>query len=193
LLKTSCRSRILEDAKSFDPSVNFSLSKIIFEKTIKLLKHIQSVNIHFSPFIVGIYYPINAEPDLMRLSLTEEIITALPRIDSAQKKIEMKMYGMNNPYLQDHPYISGLYEPTENSATLNPQVIIVPGLAYDIFGYRLGYGGGFYDRYISEHKMQSNIITIGVCFDRYLVERLPTYQTDVKFDYVITDKNMIKL
>lgn len=59
----------------------------------------------------------------------------------------------------------------------------VPGLAFDNKGYRLGYGGGFYDRFLSEHKVS----TVGICYKEYIFERLPTDKFDKAVELVITD------
>jgi len=65
---------------------------------------------------------------------------------------------------------------------------IVPGLAFDKKGYRLGYGKGYYDRFLETF----NGISIGLCFDEMLEDALPTDNFDKKADYLITDKKIYK-
>lgn len=60
--------------------------------------------------------------------------------------------------------------------------MLVPGLAFDRKKNRLGYGGGFYDRYLSSHK---NIVTAGLGYDFQLVEEVPSEEHDRKLDYII--------
>ena len=62
-------------------------------------------------------------------------------------------------------------------------LIIVPGLSFDRFGYRLGYGKGYYDKFLSKHKIK----TIGLCYKECLVEKIDTDKFDYKIDEVITD------
>lgn len=62
---------------------------------------------------------------------------------------------------------------------------IVPCLSADIDGYRLGYGGGYYDRFLAEHK---NIYSIAVCFDELLSVSLPREEFDIKVSLVITER-----
>ena len=62
-------------------------------------------------------------------------------------------------------------------------VCIVPGLLFDKLGNRLGYGGGYYDRFLSNN----NIYKIGVCFSEFLIDKLDTLEHDIKMDEVITE------
>ena len=83
-----------------------------------------------------------------------------------------------------------------SDVNVQPIIIIVPALAYSLQGYRLGFGSGHYDRYFAEHTDFNNkkpIIKIGVCFDKYLLEFLPTESHDIKFDYIVTDEIILKL
>jgi hypothetical protein len=65
-------------------------------------------------------------------------------------------------------------------------VVFVPGLAFDLFGYRIGYGGGFYDRFLSKNPSSKKI---GICFSFQLFSELPHDPFDVPVDYIVTDKN----
>ncbi len=63
---------------------------------------------------------------------------------------------------------------------------IVPAVSFDNNGNRLGYGGGYYDRFLSEYKIPS----IGFCYQRCICDKLPTEQTDIKINYVLTEKQL---
>ena len=69
--------------------------------------------------------------------------------------------------------------------------MLVPLVAYDNELNRLGYGGGFYDRYISSKEYNKKIIKIGLGFSFQKIKKLPTNQYDKKLDYIITEKNFI--
>lgn len=68
-----------------------------------------------------------------------------------------------------------------------PDVIIVPGVAFGFCMHRLGYGKGYYDSYLAS----SSAYRIGICFDFQLVEKLPTHKNDQKMDRIITEKRTI--
>ena len=62
-------------------------------------------------------------------------------------------------------------------------MVIVPGLGFDMFGNRLGYGGGFYDRFLKDYKG----VKVGVAYTECLYYRLPEDENDIKVDMVITE------
>lgn len=78
-------------------------------------------------------------------------------------------------------------EPSEKNekyiCTDNEDVCIVPALCFDKQGYRLGYGKGYYDRFLNDF----NGIKIGICFDEFIREVLPRFNTDIAVDMIISD------
>ncbi|WP_071025489.1 5-formyltetrahydrofolate cyclo-ligase [Peptoniphilus raoultii] len=83
----------------------------------------------------------------------------------------------------------GILEPTSNEA-YNGEIslTLTPGLAFSADGYRLGYGGGYYDRFFAKTKT----IKAGLAFNDQLTENLYHEEFDQKLDYVITEKRIIK-
>ena len=76
-------------------------------------------------------------------------------------------------------------EPT-NDELLIPEkndIMIVPGLAFDRYGYRIGQGGGYYDRYLEKHECTC----IGLCREKFLLNRIPIAWNDLPVDCVITE------
>jgi len=69
-----------------------------------------------------------------------------------------------------------------------PDVILVPLVAYDKYNYRLGYGGGYYDRYIQKISKRKKILTIGLAFSFQKVNKLPINDNDKKLDFILTEK-----
>ena len=90
--------------------------------------------------------------------------------------------------------VLGRYHLTEPSVTC-PEVsdwertlCIVPGLAFDKDGYRLGYGGGYYDRFLAAHP---TVIPVGLCYDICFCDRLPRGDYDIPVSYIITERSVI--
>ena len=81
----------------------------------------------------------------------------------------------------------GIPEPTSDKIMF-PSILLVPLLAYDKDCNRVGYGGGFYDRYIKKIKKKKKIITIGLAFSFQKIRQVPTNRYDMKLDYIATDK-----
>ena len=84
----------------------------------------------------------------------------------------------------------GMLEPIKKKAKV-PDLILVPTLAYDKNKYRLGYGKGFYDRYLNKYlKKFKSIVSVGVAFSFQKYHKLPINRNDVKLDFIITEKGI---
>jgi 5-formyltetrahydrofolate cyclo-ligase len=87
----------------------------------------------------------------------------------------------------------GIMEPRQDAIRIvDPDcldLILVPGVAFDLQGYRIGYGGGYYDRFFSQQKKR--ISAIALAFDLQIVEDLPKEPFDHPVDYIITETHII--
>lgn len=87
----------------------------------------------------------------------------------------------------------GATEP-QGGATLPPEeidVVITPGLAFDRAGYRVGYGGGFYDRFL--RRTRGDALRIGICFAVQLVDAVPRGSGDERVDLLVTERELVGL
>ena len=129
-----------------------------------------------------IYISINSEVDTIKIInyfLNTKNI-AVPKI------IDNNMYFCYVTNLNE--LTSGKYnipEPTnENIVTdFDNAICIVPGICYDKENYRVGYGKGYYDRFLSKNKIK----TIGLCYKECMIEKIDNDKYDYKIDEVITD------
>jgi 5-formyltetrahydrofolate cyclo-ligase len=78
----------------------------------------------------------------------------------------------------------------EEGAWVDPQVLIVPLLAFDARGYRLGYGGGFYDRTLEGLRARGPVLAVGFAFAAQEVPEVPIEATDQRLDAVVTEKGV---
>ena len=85
----------------------------------------------------------------------------------------------------------GIPEPISNKVKY-PDILLVPLVAYDNHLNRLGYGGGFYDRYIEKIERVKKIIKIGLAFSYQKIKKVPTNKFDKKLDFIITEKEILK-
>ena len=84
----------------------------------------------------------------------------------------------------------GIPEPTKSNKTV-PALVLVPLLAFDKNKNRLGYGKGFYDRYLKKYlKKNKKIFTVGIAFSFQEYKNLPVNKNDYKLDYIITEKGI---
>jgi len=85
----------------------------------------------------------------------------------------------------------GIPEPEKINKVI-PDVILVPLVAFDKRLYRIGYGGGYYDRYIEKFSNKKNILKIGIAHSCQKINKVPTNKFDKKLDIIITEKYIIK-
>ena len=178
--KFKIRSKIINLRKhNFNKNFKINLSKFFsFLKTQTNLKKL------------GGYYPSNFEIDdleILNLLDKKDYKISLPKI---KKNNEMNFFKWsNNKPLKINKF--GIPEPFSKKI-IYPDILLIPLVAYDDNLNRLGYGGGFYDRYI--HKMQEikKIIKIGLAFSYQKVKKIPIDQYDKKLDFIITEKEILK-
>ena len=85
----------------------------------------------------------------------------------------------------------GMLEPDKSSYIGTPNIIFVPLLAYDNQKNRLGYGKGYYDKFLNKYLKKNNkIVTIGVAFSFQKYHKIPVSDNDVKLNYILTEKGM---
>ena len=176
--KSEIRKRIIKIRKQNDSRksiTNFNTFMKIFEKT------------KIKDKIIGGYYPYNYEIDVIKiLEIFENknYLISLPKIKK-NFKMDFFKWNKNNP-LVINKY--GIPEPISDKI-IYPDVILVPLVAFDKYNNRVGYGGGFYDRYIKKIKKKKEIITIGLGYTFQKVKKIPTNDNDVKLDFIITEKD----
>ena len=85
----------------------------------------------------------------------------------------------------------GIPEPIKNKKVF-PDILIVPLVGFDTNKFRLGYGGGFYDRYISKILKIKSVITVGFAFTFQETLQIPTNNFDKKLDIILTNKGIVK-
>jgi 5-formyltetrahydrofolate cyclo-ligase len=91
--------------------------------------------------------------------------------------------------LESGPF--GTSHPTNRAPLLIPTVLLLPVLAYDSSGHRLGYGAGYYDRTVAALRRDHSILSIGIAYDEQEVDQVPADDHDQKMDAVITDKRAL--
>ena len=140
--------------------------------------------------IVGGYFPVNYEIDCLNILKRLEkkkFRIALPIIKK-NNSMEFYQYSFNDP-LKINKY--GIPEPI-SKRIINPDYLIVPLVAFDKNLYRLGYGGGYYDRYLEKAKKRKKILSIGFAFSFQKFNRLPIGPFDQKLDVIITERKIYK-
>ena len=179
--KSQIRNKIIKiRKKKFNKDLKIDLGKFIsFLKIDKL-----------SFKCIGGYYPSNYEiDDLDILDLLEKknFKVSLPII---KKDNQMNFYGWSrNDPLKINKF--GIPEPL-SSKVFYPDILLVPLVAYDSSLNRLGYGGGYYDRYIKKIEKIKKVIKIGLAFSFQKISSIPINQYDKRLDFIVTEKEILR-
>jgi 5-formyltetrahydrofolate cyclo-ligase len=178
--KSEIRQKILNIRKKkyFE---NFSVN---FDSFLKIIK-----NKNIKKKVIGGYYPYNYESnilDILKKLEKKKFTISLPKI---KKNNQMNFYEWSfyEPLVIN---TFGIPEPISKKK-IYPDILLVPLVAFDNDLNRLGYGGGFYDRYLKKIKNKKKIVTIGIGFAFQKIQKIPTNKHDMKLDYIITEKNLI--
>ena len=161
---------------------NFNSSNINFSLLNKILKKFKIIKTKR----IGAYYPINYEIECFKIIKKLEILghkISLPVINK-KNKMDFFEWSFDNP-LRVGKF--GIPEP-HNTKKVYPDVLLVPLVAFDRYNFRLGYGGGYYDRYIKKISNKKKIITIGLAFSFQKIYKIPINETDEKLDFILTEK-----
>ena len=166
--------------------INFSDQRINF---IQLKKILNKINIKKNQNIGG-YYPINCEIgslDVLEKLERNKFKISLP-VTKKNNVMDFYEWSFKKPLKVSN---RGIPEPF-TARKVFPDVLIVPLVGFDRNKFRLGYGGGFYDRYISRVSKFKKVLTIGFAFAFQELQRVPRNKFDQKLDIILTDKGIIK-
>lgn len=163
-------------------------SDFILEKIISLPEYQNAQKI-------ALYYNLPSEVETISLinhSLKEKKQIFLPTVID---NINMEFYQVTNINEITNKSTFGIYEPTPNKDQVldkkSLDLIIIPGVVFDKSKNRIGFGKGYYDKYLSG---ASNIFKIAICFEDQIIkdELIPTTSNDIKMDILVTEENIYK-
>ena len=140
------------------------------------------------PAVVSGFWPIKDEIDIRPLMIKLHDVgcqLALPVVQGRGKPLLFRAWRPGDPLEQG---VFGTLQPSPQCETLEPDALIVPMLACDEEGWRLGYGGGFYDRTLVGLRDRKAVTAIGVGFNGQLIDEVPHGPDDQRLDWLLTDK-----
>ena len=181
MIKSKLRHKIIKKRKTyFEKSIVLNANRIY--SILKKRKY------NFK--IVGGYYPSKYEiNDLNILNFFSKkgFIIGLPKIKKNHQMNFFKWDKSNPLFINKF----GIPEPiTKNK--ICPDILFIPLVAFDKKLNRLGYGGGFYDRYIEKISKKKKIFKIGLAFSFQELKNIPVNKYDKKLDIIITEKDILQ-
>jgi 5-formyltetrahydrofolate cyclo-ligase len=176
------RSELLELRASFSGEERLRATETILDRVYSILQSNRTK-------IAGFYWPFRGEIDvlpLMHRFLAEEGTVALPMVVGRSQPLTFRRW---RPEFRMDAGVFGIPYPAE-SGTVLPDTLVVPLVGYDDRCYRLGYGGGYYDRTLAAADPKP--LTIGIGFTSSRIETIMPQQYDVPMDYIITEAETIR-
>ena len=164
----------------------FQINENFFNPLKKLIKN----KYKSKKLDISIFYPNNFEVNVLRIldiKYFKKFNFYLPVIE---KNNTMNFYKWKKDEIL---FVNrfGVLEPNKLHKTV-PMLILVPLLAFDINKNRLGYGKGFYDKYLNKYiKKHKKILTVGIAFSFQKYHKIPINNNDFKLDHILTDKGLI--
>ncbi len=181
-MKKEIRKKMLKLRNEMEQIVRDQKDKKI---TLKFIKFLRSKEIKS----VLLYASYRSEVDTKKIFYfcqQHSIKTAFPKVVKRVKALEL--YWVNNLEQLSSGYKSILEPHSGTKASIEEiEVIVVPGIAFDINCYRIGYGGGFYDRLLLYKKG----LAIGLAYEEQIIDQIPVEPFDKRVDLIITDERMI--
>jgi 5-formyltetrahydrofolate cyclo-ligase len=143
--------------------------------------------------IVSGFMPMKSEISplpLLRQLAAAGAQLALPVVEGRGRPLTMRAWQWGEELGSG---VWGIREPKPEAAPVDPDILLVPLLAFDRAGFRLGYGGGYYDLTIVGLRARKTIAAVGIAFAAQEVVRVPTTPRDARLDLVLTEREAIDL
>ncbi len=179
--KHKLRRKIL-DLRKKKSNKNFEINLNIFFSFLK--------NNNYIFKNVGGYFPSNYEIDDLKILkfLEKKNFNILLPVIKKNNQMDFFKWSANDP-LKINKF--GIPEPIGRKIFI-PDILLIPLVSYDRKLNRLGYGGGFYDRYIEKIEKHKKIIKIGLAFSYQKTKKIPINKFDKKLDFIINEKEILK-
>jgi 5-formyltetrahydrofolate cyclo-ligase len=165
------------------------------EKAARICRRVAELDSFRNASTVMMYMPLPSEVDITPLAIRCFQMGAticVPKVDWERRDmsaVEVARFDDKEMELDEH----GIRVPRDGRLVLPSMIdlIIIPGLAFDTQGNRLGRGRGYYDRFLA--KVPKSVTKIGVCFDEQIVDEVPSGPGDVRVDVVISDRRSTRV
>ncbi len=167
---------------SYRLSISSTFSRYIYENII--VEKLREITDRLAPKSIGLYYPIKGEVDIR--PLITYFIGIKMKVFFPIIKDKLLKWGELHSWADGYLNDMGIWEPMNLSEEI-PEVVLVPGVAFDYQGFRIGYGGGFFDRFFAMNP----VLGIGVTFDRCFFPYFSFVEDhDVRLGLVVSEKRI---
>jgi len=181
--KRVLRKNMISRRQAFTGSKKAEANRKIYDNILSLQAFEKAGHIHA-------YVSTPSEADtygimeyILHLSSQKHLF--LPRVTGEGTMEFFEVTDLNRDLKVGYKGITEPVAPIERASNQSPEIILVPGVAFDKNFNRMGYGKGFYDRYLALRGQKS--LKVGVCYSFQLLQEIPCEENDVKMDIIVTD------
>ena len=143
--------------------------------------------------IVSGFSPLKSEINplpLMRRLAEQGAQLALPVVAGRGKPLIMRAFAFGDALASGQ---WGIREPKPDAPEVAPDILLVPLLAFDRSGHRIGYGAGYYDMTIAKFRAMKPVVAVGIAFAAQEIAAVPVTERDARLDLVLTEREVIDL
>ncbi len=182
--KADLRRAALERRAGVDEAAREDFAQAIALKGVELARRAVARTI-------AVFWPIGTEPDTLMLMAAldyHEFITALPVAGAPGAPLVFRRWKQGQPLVEGAMRIP---EPAPHLPIVQPDLLFVPLAAFDRRGFRIGYGGGFYDATLAQIRAARGAPAIGLAFSAQEIDRVPDEAHDQPLDLILTERELI--
>jgi len=143
--------------------------------------------------ILAGYWPFETEMDVRPALVALDrigVLLTLPEVAAKDRPLRFRAWRPDEPLIEGG---HGTFHPLSSAPMMRPDVLLVPLLAFDRRGYRIGWGGGYYDRTLELLRKTGDCVAIGVAYAAQEVDEVPRDEYDQPLDWIITEQQAIKI
>jgi 5-formyltetrahydrofolate cyclo-ligase len=186
-IKTEARARAKLRRAEAAASSGLAAAEAVSERVAALLADFPKAT------VVAGYWPIGTELDVRHTLSHLDLIgfgCALPVVVAKGESLTFRTW---TPQVLMERSGLGILAPAATVPQVDPDVLLVPLLAFDRAGFRLGYGAGFYDRTLERLRRSKSVTAIGIGFAGQEVDSVPRDQYDQPLDWLVTERFVLKI
>ena len=143
--------------------------------------------------ILAGYWPMGTEMDVRPALVALDrigVVLTLPEVSAKNRPLRFRAWKPDEALVEgDH----GTFHPLSSAPLMRPDVVLVPLLAYERRGHRIGWGGGYYDRTLELLRKTGVCTAVGVAYSAQEVDEVPAGDYDQPLDWVVTEQKAIKI
>jgi 5-formyltetrahydrofolate cyclo-ligase len=191
--KKQLRKQIAANRSALPVTMHKEKSAVICQRALEQIQFLRA-QFYEKDFTLFTYMPFRSEVNLLPIAVwcwEQGIRVAAPRVVLPERMLAFHYIASYEDLYPQPPW--GIQEPSADApkveSALHQGCMLVPGLAFDIHRGRLGYGGGFYDKYINQLQVQqvSMPYKLALAYDLQIVDEVPCEAHDFRVDMIITE------